>query len=112
MTRLLFAAVANVCSDVGEGVSIEKVKLTIVNFKMDGRGSAEKDASENDPTGGKGDNRDEATCNSVLSVCSCSNTDRAIVALAGDGDLGARARLRLRIQWGGIFSKIHYGRAG
>ncbi|GAA4468441.1 hypothetical protein GCM10023156_59420 [Novipirellula rosea] len=48
LTRLLFAAVANACNDVGEGGRIEKVKLTIVNFKMDGRGSAEKDASEND----------------------------------------------------------------
>tara|TARA_R110002073_G_scaffold5562_5_gene34134 strand:- start:11905 stop:12051 length:147 start_codon:yes stop_codon:yes gene_type:complete len=48
LTRLLFAAIADDRSDVLEGVRIEKVKLTIVNFKMDGRGSAEKDASEND----------------------------------------------------------------
>ena len=59
------------------GKRIEKVKLKIVNFKMDGcRDSAGKDATENDPTGGKGDNREEVTCGSVPSVSSCSNCPR------------------------------------
>ncbi|WP_345327310.1 hypothetical protein [Novipirellula rosea] len=69
------------------GRRIEKVKLKIVNFKMDGRGSAGKDATENDPTGGKGDNRDEAICGSVPSVSFCSNCPRNLRSCLRRGHL-------------------------
>tara|TARA_R110002073_G_scaffold114303_1_gene251592 strand:- start:177 stop:437 length:261 start_codon:yes stop_codon:yes gene_type:complete len=60
---------ARQCTDAETDEEIEKVKLTIVNFKMDGRrDSAGKDATENDSTGGKGDNREYAACNPVSSV--------------------------------------------
>ncbi|GAA4468435.1 hypothetical protein GCM10023156_59400 [Novipirellula rosea] len=61
-------------------------------------------------------NGEEGICDSVSSVCSCSNKtaqlDRAVVALVGDGDWWLGRDLDLSNQYGGIFSKIHYGRVG
>ncbi len=95
---------------------MEKGKLTIGDFKMEGRGSTGKASLKTIEQVTREGTVKAVACDSVSSVCSCSNWSEQPAFLFGDGDLVARVRLRLRvrvrlrIQGGGIFDKIHYGR--